>query len=325
MKPKLKIAVNGATHFLRWEIPHLQKHFDLVEEDGKDTILLVFGPDALLANQHVPASIRAAVLFPGFGWNPYHDLDHRAVMSQCIQENYDLIFINPGIFERAFAHLPQIRIQPFSLDADLVICRQYRTKIQSLLHASADYPQKDWRRSQRVMKLTGLRNEVYPPRQNGLIQRIQSRLISRNPDDLSYKINWRLKWLRKKLIPHKNLQFALYRSHKELVRKMQTYDGFVHVAGETPPYVDGKYTATLLEAGLTGAILFWHDTFNLGNDFETVFNLPLDPVSAADQIREISRGINVEQHSRLTREEILDRCSAQKVIEMRAATLKALL
>lgn len=324
MKPKLKIAVDGATHFIKWEIPYLQQHFEIVDTANEDTILLVFGPDALLPNQHIPALIRTAVLFPGFGWNPYHDLEHRVIMSKCIQENYDQVFINPGVLEYAFATLPQIRIQPFSLDTNLVRCNQYRTKIRSLLHASADYPQKDWRRSQQVMKLTGLRNEVYPPRGSNLPQRLWSKIISRNPNDLSYKINWRLKWLRKKFI-NKDPRYALYRKHTDLVRKMQAYDGFVHIAGETPPHVDGKYTATLLEAGLTGAILFWHDTFSLGNDFETIFSLPLEPIDAAHQIREIAKNIDVEKHSRATREEISDRCSAQNVIKMRSASIKALI
>jgi hypothetical protein len=102
-------------------------------------------------------------------------------------------------------------------------------------------------------------------------------------------------------------------------------DGFVHVAAEVPPFVDGKYTATLLEAGLTGAILFWHDTLSLGNDFETVFNLPVEPNTAAAKILEIRSGIHVETHSRLTREEILDRCSPDKVVRMRYERIRLMM
>ena len=32
---------------------------------------------------------------------------------------------------------------------------------------------------------------------------------------------------------------------------------------DSPSSYDGKYTATLLETGVNGAILFWHDTTQL--------------------------------------------------------------
>lgn len=108
-----------------------------------------------------------------------------------------------------------------------------------------------------------------------------------------------------------------YESHSVVIEKYHAYDGFVHVAAETPPHVDGKYTATLLEAGLTGCILFWHDTLGLGNDFETVFNLPLDARKAADEILLIRRGIDIESHSKQTSEEIYERVNPQKVMQMR--------
>jgi hypothetical protein len=118
-----------------------------------------------------------------------------------------------------------------------------------------------------------------------------------------------------------------YVSHSRVIRKYQQYDGFVHVAAEkpSPVYIDGKYTAALLEAGLTGAILFWHDTLGLGNDLETVFNLPLEPEEAARELRHIRENLDVERHSRLTREEILEKYSPARSISYRAARIKELL
>ena len=118
-----------------------------------------------------------------------------------------------------------------------------------------------------------------------------------------------------------------YKSHSEIMAKYKQYDGFVHIASEInhPHLLDGKYTATLLEAGLTGAILFWHDTFQLGNDFETIFSLSKDPAVAANELINIKNSIDVEKHSQKTWEEIADRCDPSKIAAFRKSIISKLI
>jgi hypothetical protein len=114
-----------------------------------------------------------------------------------------------------------------------------------------------------------------------------------------------------------------YMNHAMVVKKYQEYDGFVHVAAPffDKTYVDGKYTACLLEAGATGAILFWHDTLGLGNDLETVFELPVEPEAAAREVLRIRQNLDVEKHSRLTQQEIRDRFAPEPSVGQRCARM----
>lgn len=118
----------------------------------------------------------------------------------------------------------------------------------------------------------------------------------------------------RKTIPHG------YVDHGRVMRKYLAYDGFVHVAKDirSPLYIDGKYTASLVEAGVSGALLFWHDTLALGNEHETVFALPLDPKEAATAILDIRGSVDVARHSRATREEMSAKYHPGSSIAVRA-------
>ena len=297
MKKRLFIHVENAKHFLAWELPFFEKEFELEPHPSSNTPLFAFGPDALISGANIPAPIRMALLFPGFGWNPFHDMQHRMVMKRIIRESYHLIFVNPGPIYEAFRDLPQIRICPFSINTKIIPRYRYRKHVTGILHASADFPQKDWTRSREIMKKTGLIWEVYPPRHPKPIKKITtaaSKILARSP-----------------------LAIHGYKKHDRLIKKYLQYDSFVHVAAETPPYVDGKYTATLLEAAASGCITFWHDTLSLGNDFESIIELPLEVDAAVSRIIEISRDINIEYHSRKTQEEIFDKLSPDRAMKTR--------
>ncbi len=308
-KPKLSIHVRRATHFLRWEIPSFGRYFDLEETPSADSILFVFGPDALESGAALPARLRVAYLFPGFGYNPNFDMIHRYGMRKLIEDHYDLVFVNPGPLEAVFAGHPKLRLVPFSLDVDLFAVRRYRQRLDSLLHASTDSPQKDWTRSLDVMRLTNLEYEVFPPRPS---RQLGNRIIRKLQQLLGYQ-------------PQKSSVGYGYAEHQRVVAKYYQHDGFVHIAEVTPPYVDGKYTATLLEAGLSGCILFWHDTFELGNDFETIFDLPLDPPLAAKAILEIRDSLDIATHSRRTVEEVAARTNPDYSIRLRYQAIEELL
>lgn len=317
---KLKIiADQGARFFLRWELPYFRREFDLVSEPAPDVVLLNYAPGRLGGDLHLPALRRVAFLIPGFDFNPYHNLDQREETLRLIDEHYDLIFVNPGPVANALAPSNKLASHPFSVDVErLMKVRRVRRGIESLLHVSADAPQKDWERSEEIMRLTGLRYEVYPPRV------APARNVTWRD-----RVLWRYnKYLVKTVSPttafRRNLGYA---SHASTISKYTEHDGFVHIAKEKPHpiRIDGKYTAALLEAGVTGAIVFWHDTFRDGNDFETVFTLPVETQAAADRILEIRNSIDIEKHSRLTSEEFRERCHPGKILQLRKEAILGLL
>ena len=306
-KPNLYVHFKGATHFLSWELPYFKRYFNIVSYPSSSTVLLVFGPDALEEASTMPALKRFGVLFPGFGYNPLHNMEVRKRQTKIIKKHFETIFINPGPLELAYKGLNNITFYPFSVDTNLVKFKNYRKNIKSLLHVSNDGAQKDWQRSMEIMKKTGLPYLVYPPRDIQYYTRQQ-------------KINNLKNTIRKSIgIKKKNYLPIGYVNHKLVVSKYHKYDGFVHVAKEIvhPGLLDGKYTASLIEAGLTGSILFWHDTFNLGNSLETVFDLPVDTSEAANEIIRIKNNIDVFKHSKLTREEMFDTFNPEKSVSLR--------
>jgi len=315
MKPPLYIHVGRATHFLRWEIIEFKKYFTLAERPSAEVALLSFGPDVLEEASKLPALKRFGVLFPGFGKNPVHNLELREAQRRIITNCFDQIFINPGPLEIAYDGLINVSLYPFSVDVGMIKCRSYRKSINSVLHVSNDGPQKDWQRSQTAMQATGLKYEVFPPRDKAYLDK----QVIRN--NFKNKLRTSLKMQTKYYLPHG------YVDHSIVIKKYQQYDGFVHIAGEIKnrSVLDGKYTASFIEAGLTGAILFWHDTFNLGNDLKTVFSLSKDPIEAAQEILEIRSSIDVQEHSRRTREELLATFNPQHSVKVRAEKILPLL
>lgn len=307
-KPPLHIYVNGATHFLRWETLEFAKYFTLVDRPSEKTILLSFGPDALETASTLPCSKRYAVLFPGFGHNPLYNKEISNLHRKLIRHKFDAVFINPGPLEIAYRGLPNVVLYPFSVDTSIVTYSGPRKKLQSLIHVSSDYPQKDWRRSEEIMQRTGLTSKVYPPRDDKFFK---------NKSKKRKLIN---SFRQKLRLPLMQQPFDGYVEHSDVINMYKKYDGFVHVAADikSPLYLDGKYTASLIEAGLTGCILFWHDTFGLGNNLKTVFNLSLDPEKAAQEILEIRDSIDVRAHSQKTHEEMLETFNPVKSVALRA-------
>lgn len=307
-KPDLYLHVGRANHFLKWEIPEFKKYFNLVEHPSSGTALLAFGPDVLEESASLPAKYRFAVLFPGFSHNPLYNPEIRKLHRNLIKSKFNQVFINPGPLELAYKGLDNITFYPFSVDTSLVKVKKYRKKLNSLIHVSNDGAQKDWQRSEAIMQKTGLKFEVFPPRSHEVYEKHVKKNQRKN------KIRKALGLNEKKYLPYG------YLDHKIIIKKYQQYDGFVHVARDIKHklLIDGKYTASLIEAGVTGSILFWHDTLNLGNTLETVFDLPLDPEKAAEQIMAIRSSINVEKHSKLTHQEMSDKFNPQISVRIRA-------
>lgn len=319
MRPKLYLAVGQAGHFLRWERPEFARHFELVDHPAHDVAVHGFGPDVLEEVASVPAAHRSILVLPGFrATSPFFDGAYRDE-SAAVLRGLDAVFVNPGPLAAAYAGLPNLTVVDFSVDVDaLPSSASHRTTLDSLLHASADYPQKDWRRSREVMRRTGLRHEVFPPRRPG---GVGSSLTTATK--AKRKLNY---WsARVGLGARFDVPRARYVDHRVLIRKYLEHDGFVHVAAPTPPVVDGLYTATLMEAGCTGALLFWHDTHQLGGFLETVFELPVDPSAAAERILDIRASVDVRAHSEATRAEVADRFAPGRAVGQRCAAILAAL
>jgi hypothetical protein len=315
---KLHLFVRKAGHFLKWERQHFERHFELVPEPAPDAILFAFGPDVLEEAAALPALRRAAMLFPGFDCNPVHNLEYRAHALTVINESYDVVFFNSGPLAIAYAGCEKGVVCPFSVDTSIIARPRVRHSLDSLLHVSADSPQKDWPRSEKVMQLTGLRHEVFPPRGPNVVRQP---FVQR----LTGKIN-RVCASRGLPRPFAEIPYG-YVDHAQVVRKYLEYDGFVHIADEVPlpKHIDGKYTAALAEAGLSGAIVFWHDTLGTGNEFETVFDLPVEPEKAAQQILDIRGSLDIARHSAATREELLEKFDPRRAVDFRCQKLKELL
>lgn len=309
VKPELYIHVGEATHFLRWELPEFSKHFKLVDTPSEKTPMLIFGPDVLESSLSLPALKRYAVLFPGFGHNPLYNMEIKA-KHDALLPHYDLVFINPGPLEIAYREHKNIVFYPFSIDIEKVGYEGPRRKVKNIIHISSDYPQKDWGRSAEIMRKTGLKWEVYPKREE---------------DSAVKKVVLRLRKYLYQLtrIPLFELPVHGYVSHDSVVRKYKKSDAFIHAAKDIkdPLFIDGKYTATLIEAGLSGCIVFWHDTFNLGNTLETVFSVSLDPDTAAIQIKSIIAELNVKEHSEKTHQEMLDKFNPENSVRVRAEAI----
>lgn len=320
VKVKLKLLFNHkAAYFINWELPHFQANFELVDEASEDAVLFAYGPDAFFEAVDLLALKRVGILFPGFDFNPYHNEETRATTLDLIRDRYDAVFVNPGPVEAALEPSGKTFSHPFSIDVDkLRKFRRIRKDIKSLVHVSADSPQKDWERSEQIMKLSGLRYEVYPPRKK------EERAVT-----IADRIRWRYnKYIVSKISPTRAFRHTLgYVDHEQTIRKYVEYDGFVHIAAEKPlpNHLDGKYTAALFEAAVTGSIVFWHDTFGSGNDFETIFSLPKEPDEAASEIVKIASSIDVEKISAATSDEVSDRCDPKKVVEYRRKVIESIL
>ena len=313
--PDLYIHVGQATHFLEWECEEFSKHFNVVQEPSATTILLAFGPDVLEDSVDLPALKRCIVLFPGFGYNPLHDLDLRKKQREMIKKHYDMVFINPGPLEIAYKGLDNVKHYPFSVNEKMFKKAKARKRSNKIIHISNDSPQKDWQRSERIMKKMDMTYEVFPPRNQVFFEKRQKN------NELKNKIRSMAGLKKKKYMPYG------YVEHAEIIKKYYSSDVFIHIAQEIEDklYLDGKYTASLIEAGMSGCIIFWHDTYGLGNTLNTVFNVSANEDMAAKEIQEILRSIDIKEHSKATRSEMMRIHNVGDSVKIRSELIKQLL
>jgi glycosyltransferase involved in cell wall biosynthesis len=106
--------------------------------------------------------------------------------------------------------------------------------------------------------------------------------------------------------------------HSRMIEIIQDADGFLHPSkiGEAPScWVDAKYTVSLIEAGMSGCIIFWHDVMKHGNSMETVFEISQNPIEIAARIQEVVGSIDLEKHSQRTAEEFRNKHSIENTVK----------
>jgi hypothetical protein len=119
-----------------------------------------------------------------------------------------------------------------------------------------------------------------------------------------------------------------YVPFEDLPAIYQNADGFLNpnMIGDPPGYyIDCTYTGTTIEAGLSGCIIFWHDCMELGNRFETVFEISLDPVEIAQKVQDVVNSIDLDKHSTRTAEEFHEKCNIENAVKQKVEIMKKFL
>ena len=104
----------------------------------------------------------------------------------------------------------------------------------------------------------------------------------------------------------------------EMPGVFQRADGFLHPGrvGDPPGYwTDAKYTVSLIEAGMSGCVVFWHDAMGVGNSMETVFEVSLDPAEIAERVKEVAGSIDLDAHSERTSREFTAKHSIENTVK----------
>lgn len=215
-KPKLHLVVKGATHFLNYELPYFRRYFEIVPQPGPDVIVFAYGPDVFDVPPTLPARLRAAYIFLGFSKSPYYDLELREHIQRTIDESYDVVFTNPGPLTKALRPSDKLAVHDYAIKVELAKHFRPRTAINSLIHISGEQPQKDSGRSKRIMELTGLPHEIFPPRRPYTAW-----------DRRMFKLR---RWLQRHHLPYPIWLHPNYVRHGKVIKKYLEYDGFVHRA-----------------------------------------------------------------------------------------------
>ena len=283
-------------HFSTWEIDKFKKYFrevviHYVEEDPttsilqKDDVLFVYAMVSMYS--HIKSGIdcyaKFGILYAGFGFQPIIQPEQIKGL-EYIFDDFDAIFLNEGPAWEAYKHKDNAVLVPPSIESSIFKKTRIRTDFKKLIHAAGKStgPYKNRELSAKVFKLLPYECELVPA------------------DDVP----------------------VMYLPHDQMPEIYQNADGFMSPQRIGPTYVDAKYTASLCEAGMSGCIIFWHDCMNLGNSFDTVFEISLDPNEIAQTIKDVVSFIDLEKHSQLTAEEFYEKCNTDNAIKIRVETME---
>jgi len=242
----------------------------------EDDVLLV---NAFLGDfRHLKCCQKFGILYPGFGFHPYKRPEQFQEMKVLFSE-YDAIFCNDGPVWEAVKRDGTCRhfhLVPFCANSHDFKKTRKRDKFRRIIQVAARYEYKGRHVSKQAMEMMPYEWELIPEEDG--------------------------EWY----VPYESLP-ALY----------QGADGFIHpnMIGSPPGcYIDGKYSASTCEAGLSGCIIFWHDAMNLGNDMETVFEISLDPKEISEKVQDVVSSIDLDRHSDKTAEEFREKHGIEVVV-----------
>jgi hypothetical protein len=294
---RLVVAQGGeGFHFSKWDKHEFKKYFkDVIfhsfrdDPEGKiikkDDVLFVYA--TLARYQDVECFAKFGILYPGFGFHPLKNPSQTKNVAPLF-DKYTGIFMNEGPVWETYKHLSTGHLVPLSCDPTIFKKTRKRDTFKKIIQvAGLTGPYKGREISEQVMNLLPYEGELIPP-----------------------------------------MTGPMYIPWEELPAKYQSADGFLNpnMIGEGPGYpIDAKYTQSTIEAGMSGCIIFWHDCMDLGNSFETVFKISLNPVEIAKKIKDVVDNIDLEKHSQLTAEEFYDKCNMIYAMKYKVDIMKRFL
>jgi hypothetical protein len=279
-------------HFAKWEKVEFQKHFSCVGEACNpnsikaDDVLMVYSSRWIPRFEKVRCRAKFCMLFPGWNFDPFVRKDYKQtrIINSALQ--YTSIFVNEGPIWEVMRGKPKTHLVPYSVDNSKFQKRRRRLQFKCIIQVARDEPYKGRYISEAAMKMMPFEWRLYPP----------------NTGDMNNMLPW-----------------------STLPEIYQNADGFLspNMIGPRPYFrVDAKYNAATMEAGLSGCIIFWHDCMNLGNSFETVFPISLDPKEIAERIQDVVGSIDLDKHSTLTAQEFYEKCNAESAVRAKVEIMK---
>lgn len=284
-------------HFNKWEKHLFKKYFREVvyhslEDDPKcevikkDDVLFVYAMITLY--NHVKCDNKFGIFYPGFGFNPFKNRE-KALKSGYLFDKYDAIFMNEGPIWETFKQFPNAILVQYSCDPNIFKKTRQRDTFKKIIQVAGKIgPFKGRHISTEVFKLLPYESELVPA----------------DSDPVMY-IPW-----------------------ERLPEIYQNADGFLspNLIGPPPEYqIDAKYQVSLIEAGMSGCIIFWHDCMGLGNSMETVFEIPSDPAGISQKIQEVVGSIDLEKHSALTAQEFYEKGNMHDATKYKVDIMKKFL
>ena len=287
-------------HFSKWELTEWKKYFKEVSfhylsddlkatQIKKDDIIFVYAFIGFYS--HVDCFAKFGIFYPGFAYHPLKNPEKQNIMKpiEHLLTPYSAIFANEGPIWECYKNHSNFFLVPPSVSNDTFKKTRKRTKFKKIIQvANPVWPYKGRHISEAAMKLMPYEWELVPSTES--------------------KIGY-VPW-------------------KELPNVYQNADGFLspNMIGEPPGYyIDAKYTCAMVEAGLSGCIIFWHDCMNLGNSFETVFEISLDPIEIANKVQEVVGSIDLDKHSTKTAKEFYEKCNVENAIKSRIQIMEKFL
>jgi hypothetical protein len=228
--------------------------------------------------------MKFGMLYPGYGFHPYY-------RPECLQailpviEKYTAIFVNEGpVWERLRGH-SKVHLVPFSADHTRFKKTRNRAQFKQIIQVARPSFYKGRHISKEVLASLPYQGSLFP-----------------RSDRETATVSW-----------------------NRLVDIYQNADGFLspNMIGPPPRYeIDAKYSQATMEAGLSGCIIFWHDCMSLGNSFETVFPISLEPKEIVQRIQDVVSSIDLDKHSTLTAQEFYEKCNAGKAVQAKVEIMK---